>query len=333
MADQNLAAAQKTRAAQKPDERREALRKTWTRLLGDSQPAKEFKVRAGSPATEQVGPLAVHRELLMTEPGIEIPLLTLSLAKFDGTKQGRVTILALASDGLQAALARRRSDIATGLIAGCVIALVDVRDLGAAGSDRDHGQQSGPTSHSATQWMLGQTMLGGQLRDLRTAWQHLRRRPDVAATQLIVIGGSGQDSLAADAEFKFPRRVDRPAECQPEAASLALLFGMYEPQTMMTAARRGVVSYRSILETPFVQVPHAAIVPGALQTADWPDIVAVLAPQEVSLDALVDGRGRAVKLAAAEKVYDSAARANTGAGRPASLQIGESESLVPGRQP
>ncbi|HZN36313.1 MAG TPA: hypothetical protein VFB80_20935 [Pirellulaceae bacterium] len=333
MADQQLAAAQKSRAAMKPDERRDQMRDVWTRLLSDTEPPKEIKVRDGSPATEQVGGVTVRRELLETAPGISVPLMTLSLSRLDDRKdRSRFAILGLAGDGLQAALPRRNKDIAEGLLAGCVIALVDVRGLGAAGSEQDRGQQSSSTGHSATQLMLGQTMLGGQLRDLRAAWQHLQRREDVSRN-VVIAGGSGREPLAADAEFKYPRRVDRPAESQPEAALLSLLFGLYEPASTVIVSRHGLVSYRSILDSPFVQAPHAAIVPGALQLVDLPDLAVVLAPREVVLDVLVDGRGRLIPKAVAEATYEAAARANTGSERPASLQISETDSPLVGRQP
>ena len=332
MADQQLAAAQKTRAAMKPDERREQMRQTWTRLLGDSKPL-EFKVRAGSPPVEQVGGITIRRELLETEPGITVPLLTLSLSKSDGKPgRSRIPILGLASDGMAAVLTRRHKDIAEGLLSGeCVIALVDVRGTGTAGAGEDRGQQSSSASHSATQLMLGRTMLGGQLRDLRTAWMHLQRREDVMRT-VILLGGSGQVPLPSDAAFSFPRRVDRPAESQPEAALLTLLFGLYESDTLTLGGRCGLVSYRSILESPFVQAPHAAIVPGVLRDADLPDLASVLAPREVALEALVDGRGRLMRAATAQAAYEAAARANTGAG-PSGLQFTEDNGLFSGVKP
>jgi hypothetical protein len=179
--------------------------------------------------------------------------------------------------------------------------------------------------------MLGQTMLGGQLRDLRAAWQHLQRREDISQN-VFVMGGSGRQPLAADAAFKHPRRVDRPAESQPEGAILSLLFGLFEPKATVIVGRHGLVSYRSILDSPFVQVPHAAIVPGVLQTADLPDLAVVLAPREVVLDVLVDGRGRLLPKRDAEAVYDAAARSNTGEGRPASLQISDSDAPLTDRR-
>jgi hypothetical protein len=199
-------------------------------------------------------------------------------------------VIGVAADGIAGILQRQANLIAEGLDAGFIVVLPEVRGTGASGSE-DHGQQSSVTSSSATNLMLGQTKLGGQLRDLRAVWRHIRQRyPKVEET--LVVGGSGVEPLAASAAFSYPRRVDRPEECQPTGALLALLLGLYEDDVKSIVCRHGLVSYRSVLDSPFVQVPHECIVPGVFQAGDLQAIVDSLAGQDYTSEALVDGRGR-----------------------------------------
>src|SRR5204863_10098253 len=91
-------------------------------------------------------------------------------------------------------------------------------------------------------------------------------------------------------------------------ALLALLFGLFEDDTLVVAARNGLVSYRSVLDSPFVQVPLESIVPGVLREGDLPDLAAALVPREIALESLADGRGRLAPNADAKKTYDSILR-------------------------
>jgi hypothetical protein len=90
---------------------------------------------------------------------------------------------------------------------------------------------------------------------------------------------------------------------------ISLLFGLFEDDTVVVFARNGLVSYRSLLDSPFVQVPLESIVPGVLREVDLPDLVAALAPREVVLERPADGRGRLVPEAAAKTIYAPVLRA------------------------
>jgi len=54
------------------------------------------------------------------------------------------------------------------------------------------------------------------------------------------------------------------------------------------------VSFRSVLDSSFVQIPHESIVPGVLRVGDLSDLAATLAPRTVAIHDGVDGVGRAV---------------------------------------
>jgi len=72
------------------------------------------------------------------------------------------------------------------------------------------------------------------------------------------------------------------------------------------AARGALISYRSVLQDRFCYVPLDVIVPGILQNADLPDVVAALAPRAVLLESPVDGKDRTVAAdAAASQLADA----------------------------
>jgi dienelactone hydrolase len=315
---------------------REDVRRNWTTLLGkqlSDVPPNEVVVRDGSPPLERTDGLIIQRQLLAVEPGITVPVLIIKSNHVTQPKR-RPIALGVAMGGIASILAERRDELADLLARGVVVALVDVRGSGATSPGNDHGQQGASTAHSATCLMLGETLLGNQLRDLRAVWRQLTRRDDADPRAAAVFGHSSMRPLAADARFSYPRRIDgRPPECQPGGALLALLLALFEDDISMVETCGGLVSFASLLESPFVQVPHECIVPGATNAGDLPTLVASLAPRRVTLDGLVDGRGRAVPLAASRTIYAPAARAYARVGAAEKLdfvQAGEQRLLLPG---
>jgi hypothetical protein len=82
-----------------------------------------------------------------------------------------------------------------------------------------------------------------------------------------------------------------------------LLGGAYEKDVRAVYARGGLVSYRSVLQSSFVYVPHDATVPGAVTVGDLDGVASVLAPRPLRLEAPVDGLNRAVPGDALSKEY------------------------------
>jgi hypothetical protein len=288
----------------------------WSRLLGDVEPREQIGVRKGSPPVERRGDLTVEREVLQTEPGIEVPVMTLVQSGSGEANGGaRRVFLAVADDGIAGVLQRHGEEIAKRLEGGWVVAIAEVRGTGLAASANDRGPQSRLTSQSATSLMLGQPLLAGQLRDLRAVWRHIQGREYAMTREFRVLGDSVARPLAADASFVYPHRVDsRPPAIQPTGALLAMLLALHEDAVTSVDVRNGLVSYQSVLASRFVQVPHDCIVPGILREGDLADLVAALAPREVRLGQLVDGNGRAVDAAAVKAAYEPAIRTYTAAG-------------------
>ena len=73
---------------------------------------------------------------------------------------------------------------------------------------------------------------------------------------------------------------------------LAIFAALHHSQVRVVLARGGLIDYRSLLDSPFLYVPHDAVVPGALTSGDLEDLLAVLAPRAVRLEGPVDGLNR-----------------------------------------
>jgi hypothetical protein len=80
------------------------------------------------------------------------------------------------------------------------------------------------------------------------------------------------------------------------APTLAAILALNPSQLGVQAviARGGLVSYRSVLESPFVHVPHDALPINVFRAGDLPHVWAHLAPKPLRLEGLVDGTNRRV---------------------------------------
>ncbi len=94
-----------------------------------------------------------------------------------------------------------------------------------------------------------------------------------------------------------------PALSEPAGALLALLGALYEDGVGSVYTRRGLIGYRSVLESPYVYIPHDVVVPGVLTLGDVCDLAGALAPRSLRMEGLVDGLGRSVSADAARTIY------------------------------
>lgn len=291
-----LIAARDARSQLSTEERKQDMRRSLAKLLGDIEPAGEVVIRDLSPDVERKDGLTIRREGVEVEPGLALPLVTLSSGSPSKTKKHGL-LLVISSSGINDMLKAEPNRIAAEIAAENIVALAEVRGIGATSPGRDRGQSGAAASHSATHLMLGQPMLGAQLRELRAVWRHVTGSENVDAKRLRIWGYSSAKALPAGAPVAYPRRIDsRPPECEPTGPALALLLALFEDGVTGVQTTGGLVSYASILESPFVQVPHECIVPGILHAADLPDVVAALAPRPVLLERTVDGSNRLVSL-------------------------------------
>jgi hypothetical protein len=139
--------------------------------------------------------------------------------------------------------------------------------------------------------MLGQTLLGSRLRDLRSVLRYLRSRPELDATRVVVWGDSFARVNPPDRNLQVPWDADQlPDQSEPLGGLLALLAALFEDSVKAIYAQGGLAGYQSVLQSPFLYVPHDALVPGALTAGDLGEVAASLAPRPLKLEGLVDGR-------------------------------------------
>jgi hypothetical protein len=205
-------------------------------------------------------------------------------------------VVALAQAGKQAFFKARPEAIAELLNGGAAVCLVDVRGTGETRPADDSRRYNGSgTRLSATEWVLGQTLVGSQLRDVRTVLRYLRSRTDLDAGRMAMWGDSFATPNPADAKLAVPLDAEKlPAQAEPLGGLLALFGALFEKDVRVVYVQGGLTGYQALLQGPFCYVPHDATVPGALTEGDLCDLAAALAPRPVRMEGLVDGLNQQV---------------------------------------
>jgi hypothetical protein len=161
--------------------------------------------------------------------------------------------------------------------------------------------------------MLGQTLLGSRLRDVRSVLGYLRARRDLAISSFALWG----DSFAPTNPGGFPDPLlsdePPPAHSEPLGGILALLGALYEEDVRAVAARGMLGGYQAALRDRFCYLPYDVVVPGALRAGDLCDVAAALAPSPLRLERLVDGRNCLLSQEEAGRLFEPARHAYGGA--------------------
>jgi hypothetical protein len=224
-----------------------------------------------------------------------VPLVLLTPTDPNPKPKPRPIVVAFAQQGKQRWL-RERSEAAAELLRGGVaLCLPDLRGTGEARVGDGRGRTGEAAALAADEWMLGQTLLGAQLRDLRAVLRYVRTRPDIDGRRIALWGDSLAQANSQQRDVRVPHGVDpSPSQCEPMGAAVALLAALYEDRLAAVAASGGLSSFQSALASTFCYVPADAVVPGVLTVCDVADVVAALAPRPVRLERLVDGHNRQV---------------------------------------
>jgi dienelactone hydrolase len=312
------AAARKRLDQLGPLERRGQLRRDWGRLLGSVEPRRDPRViattaRSGDTLSES-GQLnaIVERLALEVEPEIVVPLILL-LPVARGAKPAHV-VVAVAQHGKQAFLRERADTIAELLSVGIAVCLPDLRGTGETSPDDGRGRSSAATSLSSSELMLGQTLLGSRVRDLRSVLRYLRTRGEIDARRVALWGDSFAASNPRDRDLAAPLDAQRlPQHAEPLGGLAVLLTALFENEVRAVYARGGIAGFQSVTDSPFIYLPHDCIVPGALTAGDLCAVAAALAPRPLRLNELVDGQNRRLSdpeatsaLAPVQRAYEAA---------------------------
>jgi hypothetical protein len=288
-------------------------------LLGDVEPPATPKVREAG--KQSIGTTSVERLVLEVEPRIVVPLLLLTPQHKAGARLP--VVVPFAQHGKKEFLTQRADTLAELLGGGTAVCLPDLRGTGEtrpAGDSR--ARASASTGISASEWMLGQTVLGSRLRDLRAVVRYLRGRADLDPARVALWGDSFAPVNPPERNVQVPWDAEKlPLQSEPLGGLLALLGGLFEDDIKAVYARGGLNGYQSVLRSPFLYLPHDALVPGALTAGDLCDVAAALAPRPLRLDELVDGLNRRVSAEALAKAFEPTQAAYRAAEVPKRLQI------------
>jgi cephalosporin-C deacetylase-like acetyl esterase len=319
-ADEQLTQARQALAKLSVPQRRDRLSKAWSQLLGNVTPAAD-PVVAGLPEEGQsLGQVRVERLHLRTEPGIVVPVILL----VPPVKEAKApVVVCLAQEGKQEFLKRHAAAIAELLDHGVAVCLPDVRGTGESSPGEGRGRASAAASIAASEWMLGQSLLGARVRDVRSVLRHLRRHPKLDARRLALWGDSFAEVNPPDRDLRVPHNAGaRPPQAEPLGGLLALLGGLFEEEVRAIYVRRGLSDCRSVLENELMYIPQDVVVPAVLKTGDLCDLAATFAPRPLWLEGLVDGMNREVPSETLSKRYQPTLDAYESADRSDRFRLG-----------
>jgi len=301
LAAARLAAARAERGRYDPPTQRAMLCDAWDRLLGRARPESAPKLD-GRELTHLPG--ATKENLLLeVEPGVVVPTLLLIP---DGAGPGPPVVVGVAQQGKEAFLRERADEIAGLLAAKVVVCLPDVRGTGETRPGDLHACQGPAIRASMDELMLGRTLLGLQLSDLRSVLWYLGQEAAVDIRRLALWGDSfapinppdlvipEQNGKRTDNPADWPDEPYGPAIAEPLGGLLALLGGLFEDNVKAVLVRRCLAAFASTFSFYYFYVPADCVVPGALTEAEICDTAAALAPRHVRLEGLVDACNRAV---------------------------------------
>src|SRR5262249_41581367 len=170
-------------------------------------------------------------------------------------------VVAFAQHGKQAFLKDRSAALAGLLDAGTAVCLPDLRGIGETQpADSARGRASASTSLSATELMLGQTLLGARLRDLRSVRHYLAGRTELDPRRVALWGDSFAPVNPRDRSLAVPLDAEHPPDqAEPLGGLLALLGALFDENIRPVYVRGGLAEFRSLLDSPFCYVPHDAV--------------------------------------------------------------------------
>jgi hypothetical protein len=266
--------------------RRDQLRAGLRAKLGDIEPNLQRAARVLR--TTGYGGFSVEAAVVESDPNIALPLLILN-PKPAQTRPAAV--LALAQGGKERFLANRAAEIARLLAAGITVCLADVRGTGEIGAG---SRAPGGMTLASVELMLGETLLGRQLKDARTLFRYIEGRGFAGRVALWgdSFAGTSPRGLLVDesASLQVGPQVQRQAE--PLGSLLALLTALYEDNAAAVAVNGVPGSFLSVLKHRFCYLPLDALAPGLLEVGDIADLASALAPRPLRMQAIVDGRNR-----------------------------------------
>ena len=276
-----------------PGSRREWMRSELAKRLGDIEPDRN--PRATVHWTTHIPNASVEGITIDVEPDIVVPLLLFRPPAKGGLPP---VVVGIAEGGKELFLTKRSQEIEGMLKRGVAVCLPDVRGSGETSPDSRRDPENDENMQAVNEEMLGETLVGRRLKDLRTVLAYLGQRPDLNGTSLALWGESlmplngAQTVLDELPLWQVGPQIQQQGE--PLGGLLAVLGALYSPNVQAVALRNGLVGYASILDSAFDYIPADITVPGFLEVGDLADVEATLSPMPLLLEDLIDAKDRLV---------------------------------------
>ena len=298
MARIKMDSVRKTTSNLTADEKRKWLQSQLAGRLGDIQPAPH--PRAIVRWSKKLPGAIVEGTTIEVEHDITVPLL---LFMPTSKHVNRVpVVVGIAEAGKAVFVEQHAEEITVLLRNGFAVCLPDLRGTGETTPDGRRDPENDENMQAVNEEMLGETLVGRRLKDLRSVLVYLRERQDLDSKRFGLWGESLMPTNPVSLiEDELPLWAVGPQiqnQGEPLGGLLAVLAALYEADVRAIAVRGGLIGYSSILEDAFAYVPADIIVPGLLEVGDLSDFEAALAPHAVLLENQIDGKNRVVPLAA-----------------------------------
>ncbi|MGW8179155.1 MAG: alpha/beta hydrolase family protein, partial [bacterium] len=315
LASTRLAKAREDLRGMAPKARLQQMQQNWEALLGSVEPATETAVVSEGKSDEhgiEITRILIQRETPVPERRVLIPLVIMKMIN----SGNRVPVVIGVSQGGKGEFVQRRAqEVASLLSHGLAVCLTDLRGTGETAPDNGRGRTSRSTEISSSLLMLGETLVGQRLSDLRTVLNVLRSQPGIDSGRVIVWGDSLQQPNRPDTDLSVPMGIERePLTSEPLGGMLGLLIALYEPDVRAIYVRGGLVSFSSVLSSPFCYLPHDMVIPGVIPAGDLTSLIEVLDPSRVRFEGLVDGLNQQVPGKSIRQLYPGVSTAKEGAG-------------------
>jgi hypothetical protein len=286
-----------------PSSRQAWIRTELGKRLGDIEPTSNAQTTIRW--TKKLPDARVEGITIEVEPNITVPLLLFR----PPAKSQTPVVVGVAEGGKELFLAKRAQEIETLLKRGVAVCLPDVRGTGETSPDGRRDPENEENMQAVNEEMLGETLVGRRLKDLRTVLSYLEHRPDLDSGRLALWGESlmpvNGERIAMDELSLWQVGPYIQQQGEPLGGLLAVLGALYDSNVKSVAVRNGLVNYTSLLDDAFVYVPADITIPGLLEAGDLTDIEAALAPRPMFLEDLIDGKNRLVPIADLHRQLES----------------------------
>jgi hypothetical protein len=277
-----------------PEKRLEWMRDELRKRLGDIEPDRNSQ--ANVHWTKKLPDATVEAVSVPVEPGITIPFLLFVPPAKRGVRPA--VAVGVAEGGKELFLASRTQDIERLLRNGIAVCLPDVRGTGELSPDSRRDPENDENMQAVNEQVLGETLVGRRLKDLRTVLIYLEHRQDLDPARIALWGESlmpvNNEDLTFDELSLWQVGPQVQQQGEPLGGLLAILAALYDPDVRAVAVSGGLVTFESVLDDAFSYVPADAIIPGLLEAGDLADVEAALAPKPMLLQDLIDGKNHLV---------------------------------------